>query len=369
MIERSLLPERPVGFIDAPAAESGKTTLTKMMIAAVTGGDAVASAWSPNEEERRKALLAIFDAGLIYALWDNIIDGTAISCPHVERSCTANYYGDRRLGVSEHVTASAATVHLFTGINICARGALASRELHVRVDTALLDPMARTFKHNDIVGWTKANREKILGALYTILLGNPSLDLPADAPTRTRFPLWYRIVGSAVEHAARVYAAAEKVDFGKLFADRKTADEERASLGEMLDELDREMRAYFAPPSAAARSVFGNLANAAPPPVSGGEGEWVAKEIAAALNNDYGSGGIAIVRGFLFQKIPLGAKLSPHTVTRALKAYIDRPTTFGDELVVLRARDDPHNKVKIYRVERKKVSSPVDARETGKNEE
>ena len=55
--------------------------------------------------------------------------------------------------------------------------------------------LARTFVHNNPVPWTKANRERILGALYTILLGNPMLDLPADAPTRTRFPMWYRLVG------------------------------------------------------------------------------------------------------------------------------------------------------------------------------
>ena len=155
MIERSLLVERPVGFIDAPSAESGKTTLVKLMAAAVTGLDAVAFAWSFNEEERRKALLAYFDAGLIYVLWDNIPDGTFISCPHLERSCTANYYADRKLGVSEFISAAAATIHLFTGINIAPRGALASRTLHVRIDTDLVDPMARTFVHNNPVDGRK----------------------------------------------------------------------------------------------------------------------------------------------------------------------------------------------------------------------
>jgi hypothetical protein len=58
IIERSLLAERPVGFLTSPTPESGKTTLAKMLIVAVTGIDAVAFAWSPNEEERRKALLA-----------------------------------------------------------------------------------------------------------------------------------------------------------------------------------------------------------------------------------------------------------------------------------------------------------------------
>jgi len=313
MIERSLLGERPVGFIDAPSAESGKTTLAKMIIAAVTGLEAVAFAWSFNEEERRKALLAYFDAGLIYVLWDNIPDGAFISCPHLERSCTANYYADRKLGVSEHISAAAATIHLFTGINIAPRGALASRTLHVRVDTDLVDPMARTFVHNNPILWTKTNRERILGALYTILLGNPMLDLPVDAPTKTRFPMWYRLVGSAVEHAAAIYKEvnpqddkAVVMDFGELFLERKMSEEEGTSLGETLDELDTVMRNHAAMNRSMAAS---GLTSPAPTRAAGlYDGEFTAKELATCLNGTYPP---EIIRGFLFQKIPPRAKLSP----------------------------------------------------------
>src|SRR5262245_47138276 len=292
MIERSLLAERPVGFIDAPVGESGKTILARMLAAAVTGLDAVASAWSSNEEERRKALLAYFDAGLIYVLWDNIPDGALISCPHLERSCTARYYADRKLGVSEFISA-AATIHLFTGINIAPRGALASRTLHVRVDTDLVDPMARTFAHNNPVLWTKANRERILGALYTILLGNPRLDLPADAPTKTRFPMWYRLVGSAVEHAAAVYKKvnpqddkAVAVDFGELFQQQKMSEEEGTGLGEMLGAFEETMDEYFSSRAGKKTKKY----------------KYLAKEITTCLNvgcGDYQipSSGATLIRG------------------------------------------------------------------------
>jgi hypothetical protein len=126
IVERSLLPERPVWFVTSPTPESGKTTAVKMVIAAVTGLDAVAFAWSPHDEERRKAILAHLDAGLSHILLDNILDGSVIQCPHVERACTANFYGDRKLGVSEHIRTSAATVFIFTGDNIEPAGAMAS---------------------------------------------------------------------------------------------------------------------------------------------------------------------------------------------------------------------------------------------------
>jgi hypothetical protein len=263
IIERSLLAERPVGFITSPTPESGKTTLAKMLITADTGTDAVAFTWAGNEDERRKALLSYFDAGLAYILWDNILDGTFVQSPNLERSCTASYYADRKLGVSEFVSAATATIHIFTGNNIAPRGAMASRALHVRVDTDLVDPMARKFVRNDPVAWTKANREKILGTFYTILLGNPPLDSTADASTKTRFPMWYRLVGSAIEYAAK--CCKIKIEFDQLFARQKTGDEEGADLAEILDALDRIMRTWLGKRHG---------------------GEYPAKEIAACLNQE-----------------------------------------------------------------------------------
>lgn len=97
----------------------------------LTGIRPAASAWSSNEEERRKALLSYFMYGVPYILWDNIPRGLAISCPHIERSCTAAFYADRKLGVSEMVATAAATIHLFTGNNITPRGDLTSRSLNI----------------------------------------------------------------------------------------------------------------------------------------------------------------------------------------------------------------------------------------------
>jgi hypothetical protein len=74
------------------------------------------------------------------------------------------------------------------------------------------------------------NRSKILRSLYVILLGNPALDEKQDAPMKTRFKMWYRLVGAAVEHAAqcaawldpdRDHMPDQALDFGSLFLDRR----------------------------------------------------------------------------------------------------------------------------------------------------
>jgi len=164
MIERSLLPERPCFFITAGQRGNGKTTLFIMLVMAVTGVRPAAAAWSFDENERRKALLAYLMAGVPYILWDNIPRGTQISCPHIERSCTTASYTDRKLGVSETVITAAATINHFTGNNIGAKGDLASRSLQVRLNVDRVDPENRDFMHPDPVGWTQNHRGEILRA-------------------------------------------------------------------------------------------------------------------------------------------------------------------------------------------------------------
>jgi hypothetical protein len=83
-----------------------------------------------------------------------------------------------------------------------------------------------------------------------ILLGNPAFDPPRAAPMKTRFKLWYRHVGAAVEHAARCAAwinpdadhvPDQVLDFGSLFLDQEAEDEDATSLAEMLHALDEAM--------------------------------------------------------------------------------------------------------------------------------
>lgn len=131
LIERSLLDQRPVFFVTAGRRGGGKTTTLSMLIKAVTGIRPAAAAWSTNEEERRKALLSYFLYSIPYILWDNIARGTQITCPHIEKYCTAAFYSDRKLGVSEMVATAASTIHFFTGNNIAPRGDLASRSLEI----------------------------------------------------------------------------------------------------------------------------------------------------------------------------------------------------------------------------------------------
>src|SRR5262249_15238368 len=150
-----------------------------------------------------KALFSYLEAGLQFLVWDNIPRGSLISCPSIEKVLTTEFYSDRILGESTVKTVPTYTVMVFTGNNIMPRGDLASRALLVRLRVDRADPENRQFSRPDPIGWTGANRGRILGALFTILLGNPRRrQRPSErSPAPTRFKEWWDMVGSAVEYA------------------------------------------------------------------------------------------------------------------------------------------------------------------------
>jgi hypothetical protein len=321
MIERSLVPERPTFSVTAGKSGGGKTTLFKMLIMAVTGQQAAAAAWSSDENERRKALVSYLLAGVPYILWDNIPRGERLSCPHIERSCTTPYYTDRQLGVTEMVTVAAAAIHFFTGNNVVPVGDLAARDLHTRLAVDRPDPQNRDFRHPDPVGWTERNRAEILASLYTVLLGNPMLRQPSDAAGHTRFKVWYRLVGSALEHAAR--CASEKLDFRKLFVANEEDDEEGTTLAAALEVMTRRWP---------------------------GEAEFKGSHIASLINREGATSDrdpdeleqlkhdSATLRDFLLSDVPANTTATAIAISRKLSTHVDEPVQYGGQTLVLRTR-------------------------------
>jgi hypothetical protein len=323
IIERSLLPDRPVFFVTSGRRGAGKTTLITMLIMAVTGIWPAASAWSSNEEERRKALLSYFMYGVPYILWDNIPRGAQISCPHIEKSCTSASYADRKLGVSEMVRTAASTIHLFTGNNIGPRGDLASRSLHIRLEVDRPDPENRNFRHPDPIAWTTDHRAEILRALYTILIGNPTLDKPRDAPMKTRFKMWYRLIGSAVEYAAR--QAGKEIDFQTLFRSLEEEDVEETSLAQVLT----------------------LMLNIWP--------KWFNAQNVCNVINDQRRDEAVSLRDFFCFHSPHEQKASAKSIGWKLKQHVGEPVLRGERTLVLKSRDGRNGKV--YWVEEKGLSA------------
>ena len=334
IIERtSVFQKRPDFYVTAGRRGGGKTTTLTMLIMAVTGGRPSAAAWTPNEEERRKSLFGYLLEGVAYILWDNIQRGTLIDCPHIQKASTSDTVTDRILGASKTASASAAAIQLFTGNNIGPKGDSVSRGLQVSLEVDRIDPENRPFRHSDPIGWTEANRPKILQALYTILLGNPELKKPSGAPAKTRFKLWWRVVGGAIENAARLHSEAidpagydaedrsrpVPVDFQRLFVRQEADDEESSSLADVLDIFNRRW-----------------------------SGTFKAAAVAELINENPTTPDSAIVREFLFSERKGDQIATSKAVSKRLGAHVGNPVMHGEKTLTLRCAEDSHSKTQTF---------------------
>jgi hypothetical protein len=233
VVERLLLEDRPAFIGTAPQRGGGKTTLFNMISMAVLGTRATAAAWSPNEEERRKALFAYLLQGVPFLVWDNLMRGTVIQCPAIEAALTAATYSDRVLGVSQTPEVSSTTIITFTGNNIAAGADMLSRTLELALEVTRPDPENRVFKHPDPITWTEQHRAQILRALYTLILGNRRRNVQKPlADAKTRFKMWWHLIGAPVEFAA--FCVGEAVDFATLFAEKEAIAEDVLGLAGLL---------------------------------------------------------------------------------------------------------------------------------------
>jgi hypothetical protein len=303
IIERPLFAERPAYFVTSGKRGGGKTTVINMVSSATLGKRAAAMAWSRLEEERRKTIFAAFLQGAPLVVFDNISRGAALSCPMVEKALTSAEIEDRVLGASRDERVASTAPLAFTGNNITPKGDMASRSLMARIVVDRPDPENRTFTHPDPFAWTRDHRGEILEALYTVLIGNPRLYGRSKGEEKTRFKLWQRVVGAAIEHAAEL--AGQGVDFARVFAQAEGDDEETASLAEAMECLDK--RAGGKPFKSA--DVL----------------EWAAGE---------GDDARAI-RGFLISSG--NAELTTKGITYKLKAAADAPIRMDDGVWTLRA--------------------------------
>lgn len=332
IIERMLLPERPCFFITAGKRGSGKTTTLHMVSRAVLGHEAVAAAWSPNEEERRKALFAYLDTGLPLLIWDNLAKGSMISCPSIEKALTTEIYSDRVLGVSEIRRVPAYTIQCFTGNNINPFGDMASRALCARLGTERPDPENREFKHADPITWTLKHRGSILQAMYTILMGNPRRAKGRDrTAAETRFKEWWDLIGSAVEHAADLHHNEEErkqkkekeqpVRFKEMFLQSEEANDESVGAADVLRIL------YENYPEGFQSSQIANALKNDDVFAGGGIHEW-AGQLRAGLEQ---------VSGRLLR----GRDISTTVVTWRLKGMVNMPVRVGkDDVLVLHFKPD-----------------------------
>jgi hypothetical protein len=259
-------------------------------------------------------------------------------------------YSDRKLGVSETIATSAATIHFFTGNNIAPRGDLASRSLRTRLEVDRADPENRPFRYPDPIAWTEARRGQILFALYTILLGNPMFRPGSNVASQTRFKTWWRLIGQPVEFAAQQHkehvaafvidghetCPATSINFKNLFLVQEEDDEESSSLADVLAVLAEKWP------------------NAAP---------FKAAEVATAINTtgEWATEGTReramTLREFLFPGAPPNQAVTAKATSKRLKRHVGEPVPHDGNTLSLQETCHPHTKVLSFYVKNHAIAA------------
>jgi hypothetical protein len=174
---------------------------------------------------------------------------------------------------------------------------------------------------------------------------------------KTRFKLWQRLVGSAVEHASSLMG--EKVDFAELFQATGEDDEDETSLAAVLDIMSGLWK----------------------------DRTFTAQDLCDAINDKKTGSGVAgdefrsiyvledadrqQLRGFFCPKLASDKSASSQSVGMHLKNHTDEPVRNGDWTLVLRSQKKPDGGGKggkLYKVARAKPEG-LPSSETSSNKE
>jgi hypothetical protein len=190
-VVRPALPTAPAVGLSAHKMGSGKTTTAKAIAQVCTGRDPPVLAYSDDEAEFRKCLLAILIAGDSCVLIDNVT--TPVDSAAFCAAITSPEYSDRVLGVNQRVIVPTATTWLITGNHLEFVGDLTTRTLLSVLDPELEHPEARVFKR-DLAAYVADNRGALVAAALTIPVAYLAAGEPQVTGPRSRFAEWDRLV-------------------------------------------------------------------------------------------------------------------------------------------------------------------------------
>jgi hypothetical protein len=201
----------------------------------------------------------------------------------------------------------------------------------VPINVDRTDPENRPFKHPDPIAWTEQNRVTILRALYTVLLGALRSE---EKEYKGRFKTWSRLVGSPVEHAAKVLTMAEQVlpeeqrrvelvDFGTLLLDQEEGDQETVSVASFLQ-------------------ILGNIWPEGKPFTASALHDYIKKQQGIfptpGQEDTEDMKNSKALKDFLYANKNDGERLNPISIGIKLKTNSDNPVRIGDKVLSLKHR-------------------------------
>ena len=192
----------PIYIVEAPSPGTGKTLLALVLAYPATGSYLEAMSEGRNDEEMRKRITAKLMRSPTYVLIDNVrhqIDYSSLSS-----AITSTVWEDRVLGASRTARLRMKATWVITGNNPSLSSEISRRCVRIRMDTGQEQPWLRNpegFKHQNLLGWVKENRTRLIWAGLVLVQnwiskGKPA---PTNIPTMGMFEEWCRVMGGILE--------------------------------------------------------------------------------------------------------------------------------------------------------------------------
>jgi hypothetical protein len=209
----------PCFIVVGNAEGAGKTLVVKVMVVPVLG-KFEAGTKPGNEEELRKALLAVVMESQNCIILDNIKDHLGSSS--LEAFLTTTVWKDRILGSSKSFTGEKSTVVFATGNSCTVSPDMRRRSLVVHLFMREERAEARKFDRPLDVSYLLEHRSQILNALWVLIKAWDAAGRPKGSKTHSSFPEWTKTIAAIIEHAG--YPSPAEISSVECSADQDGND-------------------------------------------------------------------------------------------------------------------------------------------------
>lgn len=191
----------PLALLDKPQAGTGASFLAEVVAMIATGRPASMMGAPETEDEWRKSITSALLDGSPVIVIDNVVG--KLRSGSLTRALTSRTWRDRFLGKSEMLDLPQRAAWIATGNNISIGGDLARRSYWIRMDASMARPWLRTgFKHEDLLGWIRANHAEILSDLLTMARAWVVAGWPVgSAKALGGFKEWSEVISGVLDFA------------------------------------------------------------------------------------------------------------------------------------------------------------------------
>ena len=187
----------PLFWFDASTPGSGKGLLEQVGTHIATGDVAGNATWPRESAEQRKVITSIAIEAKRVVRFDEMKAGAYMGGPALNSVLTSVRWTDRILGTNDMFDGDFVTVLAALGNNARLADDMYRRVVHIRLAAKQERPEERdprTFRHQDVMRYTRDNQPRLLAAVLTILRGYVTHGRPPVEAIPLDYAAWSRTV-------------------------------------------------------------------------------------------------------------------------------------------------------------------------------